>query len=155
MRWKILLVVLSALFRIQPCLGQMEKDCIVVHFSDDSYVIFPIKENPKITFDEGVVQISTERFQLSNVKKYTLERAENVGVEGVLSDGKLSFSRDGSVISLSPNGKVVKLFSVSGIEIPVKIKDTGNGKVAIDLGAYSSGVYMLTVGNESIKITKQ
>ena len=65
MKMKFLLVVLSVLWVVQPCLSQTdEKDCIVVYFYDDSFAVFPITDNPKITFDEGVVQILTERYQI-------------------------------------------------------------------------------------------
>ena len=59
------------------------------------------------------------------------------------------------MITLSPKGKTVKLFSTSGIELPIKSKYIGNGMLSIDLSGYASGVYMLSVGKESIKIRKK
>ena len=156
MKMKFLLVVLSVLWVVQPCLSQTDdKDCIVVHFSDDSFAVFPITDNPKITFDEGVVQILTERYLLMNVRKYTFDNTGNVGIEDVVDNSGLTFSQDGNVITLSPKGKTVKLFSTSGIELPIKAKNNGNGMLSIDLSGYVSGVYMLSVGNESIKIKKK
>lgn len=156
MKMKFLLVVLSVLWVVQPCLSQTEeKDCIVVHFSDDFFAVFPITDNPKITFDEGVVQILTERYQLMNVRKYTFDNTGNVGIEDVVDNSGLTFSKDGNVLILSPKGKSVKLFSTSGIELPIKSRNIGNGMLSIDLSGYASGVYMLSVGNESIKIRKK
>ena len=156
MKMKFLLVALSVLWVVQPCLSQTdEKDCIVVHFSDDSFAVFPITDNPKITFDEGVVQILTERYQIINVRKYTFDNTGNVGIKDVVDNSGLTFSQDGNVITLSPKGKTVKLFSTSGIELPIKAKNNGNGMLSIDLSGYVSGVYMLSVGNESIKIKKK
>ena len=156
MKMKFLLVALSVLWVVQPCLSQTdEKDCIVVHFSDDSFAVFPITDNPKITFDEGVVQILTERYQIINVRKYTFDNTGNVGIKDVVGNSGLTFSQDGNVITLSPKGKTVKLFSTSGIELPIKAKNNGNGMLSIDLSGYVSGVYMLSVGNESIKIKKK
>ena len=156
MKMKFLLVVLSVFWVVQPCLSQTDdKDCIVVHFSDDSFAVFPFTDNPKITFDEGVVQILTERYQLMNVRKYTFDNTGNVGIEDVVNNSGLTFSQDGNVITLSPKGKTVQLFSTSGIELPIKAKNNGNGMLSIDMSGYVSGVYMLSVGNESIKIKKK
>ena len=153
---KFLLVVLSVFWVVQPCLSQTDdKDCIVVHFSDDFFAVFPITDNPKITFDEGVVQILTERYLLMNVRKYTFDNTGNVGIKDVVDNSGLAFSQDGNVITLLPKGKTVKLFSTSGIELPIKAKNNGNGMLSIDLSGYVSGVYMLSVGNESIKIKKK
>lgn len=156
MKMKFLLVVLSVFWVVQPCLSQTDdKDCIVVHFSDDFFAVFPITDNPKITFDEGVVQILTERYLLMNVRKYTFDNTGNVGIKDVVDNSGLAFSQDGNVITLLPKGKTVKLFSTSGIELPIKAKNNGNGMLSIDLSGYVSGVYMLSVGNESIKIKKK
>ena len=156
MKMKFLLVVLSVFWVVQPCLSQTDdKDCIVVHFSDDFFAVFPITDNPKITFDEGVVQILTERYLLMNVRKYTFDNTGNVGIKDVVDNSGLAFSQDGNVITLLPKGKTVKLFSTSGIELPIKAKNNGNGMLSIDLSGYVSGVYMLSVGNESKKIKKK
>ena len=94
-------------------------------------------------------------YQIINVRKYTFDNTGNVGIKDVVDNSGLTFSQDGNVITLSPKGKTVQLFSTSGIELPIKAKNNGNGMLSIDMSGYVSGVYMLSVGNESIKIKKK
>lgn len=152
---KNLSIILTFFVLYLPCMSKTDKDCLIVFFSNESYAVFPIKNTPKITFDDGVIQILTERYQIMNVRKYIFENAENVGIEETIENQNLLFSKDGNVITLSPKGKAIKVFTSSGIELPINSNNIRHGIQSVDLSDYAPGVYIISIGNESIKIRKR
>lgn len=134
-------------------LAAAAEDCLVVHLSSGKKVFFAIDERPKVTFDGGVVCIQTERLQIQNVRKYTIEDVDLVNIETAVEDNEERFQMKGSTAYVRTTGnEPVKCYTVDGIELPVSKKNEGNGVVSVDLSEIDQPVVILTVGEESIKI---
>lgn len=132
--------------------------CLMVHFHDGSTVAFPLSTSPKVTFDGGVLQIATERYQVSNVKKYTFADAGSTGIENVNeSDNVANFSNDGRaiVIKLKDGALPVKLYTLGGVEVPLHIVSKADKVLRIDLSRLSTGIHLLSIGQETIKIVRR
>lgn len=146
----ILLLIISLSTQAAP------RDCLILHFADGSYAVVPLEGNPQITFDGAVMQINSERYQFSNIRKYTFADSENAGiyeaVEG--STERISFDKDHLVVHLSNLGQTVRLHTVNGIEIPVDTKADAHGMLRIPIPQAPNQVYLLTIGNETIKIRR-
>ena len=115
--------------------------------------MLPIANEPKIIFDGNVITIMTERYQLSNISKYTIEDSETVDIKNPTSK-EYSYSKNGNHVTIrlaSANTKV-KLFTISGLQLPVKKTDD---ILSIDLDNYSDNILLLQVGYETIKITRK
>ena len=132
------------------------RDCIILHFIDGSYVVVPLDGNPKITFDGNVVQIDSERYQFTNVRKYTIADSENSGNKETLEGNseRVSFDKDQMVVRLNSPSQTVRLHSAVGVEIPIDTKPDVNGILRIPIPQSPNQVYLLTIGNETIKIRK-
>ena len=116
--------------------------------------MLPIANEPKILFNGNVVTIMTERYQLSNISKYTFEDSETVDIKNPTSK-EYSYSKNGNNVTIrlaSANTKV-KLFTISGLQLPVQKSD--DNILSIDLDNYSDNILLLQVGNETIKITRK
>lgn len=134
-------------------LAAAAEDCLVVHLSDGKKVVFAIAKRPKVTFDGGVVCIQTERLQIQNVKKYTIEDVDLVNIEAAVEGNEERFQMKGGTAYVRTTGnEPVKCYTVDGIELPVRKKNEGNGVVSVDLSEVNQPVVILTVGEESIKI---
>lgn len=124
-----------------------------IHLKSGSNVYFLLAENPKITINKGILTVSTERFQLSNISKYTLDvnAADISSPEGV---DKLSYSLEGKVayIATSKADEAVNLYSLDGKELPINIIYRDKSGLAIDLLRFQTGVYLLRVGSETLQI---
>ena len=124
-----------------------------IHLKSGSNVYFLLTENPKITISKGILTVSTERFQLSNISKYTLDvnAADISSPEGA---AKLSYSLEGKVayIATSKADEAVSLYSLDGKELPTHIIHRDNSGLAVDLSRYQTGVYLLRIGSETLQI---
>ena len=135
-----------------------QRDCLTVHLASGGKVFFPLTEEPVITFDGGVVTIATGRYQISEVRKYTFDDfatdIENAEGDGTAVDG---YSPDGRFFSirLKDASVPVRLRTAGGIEVPRGLKPDGNGVIRIDMSRLGQDIYLLTVGNETIKIRRQ
>lgn len=130
------------------------RDCMLIHFTNGSKLMLPIANEPKILFNGNVVTIMTERYQLSNISKYTFEDSETVDIKNPTSK-EYSYSKNGNNVTIrlaSANTKV-KLFTISGLQLPVQKSD--DNILSIDLDNYSDNILLLQVGNETIKITRK
>lgn len=130
------------------------RDCMLIHFTNGSKLMLPIANESKILFNGNVVTIMTERYQLSNISKYTFEDSETVDIKNPTSK-EYSYSKNGNNITIrlaSANTKV-KLFTISGLQLPVQKSD--DNILSIDLDNYSDNILLLQVGNETIKITRK
>lgn len=126
---------------------------MLIHFTNGSKLMLPIANEPKIIFDGNVITIMTERYQLSNISKYTFEDSETVDIKNPTSK-EYSYSKNGNHVTIrlaSANTKV-KLFTISGLQLPVKKTDD---ILSIDLDNYSDNILLLQVGYETIKITRK
>lgn len=148
-----LFTILTSLF--QAAYSQEHKQ-LVIHFKTGSSAIFPIERQPKITFDNGIVAIDTELYQISNISKYTFNDSDHSNIEAVDKDGNIVKIEKGAIyFKADKSGIPIKLFEVNGIEHPVNIKDADNGIIKIDLSGLDKKVYMLKIGSETIKIKKK
>ena len=124
-----------------------------IHLKSGSNVYFLLTENPKITIDKGILTVSTERFQLSNISKYTLDvNATDI----VLPEGmeKMTYSLEGKVayVATSKANEEVTLYSLDGKELPTHILSKDRSGLTIDLSKYQTGVYLLRIGSETLQI---
>lgn len=133
------------------------RDCLIVHFVDGSYVVFPLEQSPRVSFDGGVVQIADQRYQVSNVRKYTIGDSENAGIKSVDNGGTshpYTFDGQNIILKLAHPSQNVRLYTVDGVEIPITTKPDMQGHLRIPLPQTPNQVYLLTIGNETIKIRR-
>lgn len=156
MRKKKTVFLLLALLLAIP-LAARERDCLLVHFASGSYVVFPLTSMPQITFDDGVMQIASDRYQVSDVRRYTFGDSENTGISDVTADsGVSSFSRDGRFIriALKDPSQPLRLYSLSGVELVNGLKPDADGVVTIDMSRLGADGCLLSIGGETIKIRR-
>lgn len=155
MKIKGLFILLLLFVFIQSVISK-EYTYLVIHFKSGNSAIYPIDRRPKITFSEGAVLIDTECFQFSNISKYTFEDASYSDIEEIESNGYV-FKMEQNVlyVKASPASMPFRLFQVDGLEIPVRVESVGERLVKIDFVGLKSGVYILQMGSETVKIKKK
>lgn len=120
-----------------------------------NYVSIPIIEQPKIVFDSGVMYIGNESFLVSNVVKYIVGTDENIlGLKNVFKDGlriDVISVENGNAQIENYKGQTIKLYGTNGVEMPCKVVVDGTS-AKVDYSTLPQGIYVLSVGNETIKI---
>lgn len=124
-----------------------------IHLKSGSNVYFLLTENPKITINKGILTVSTERFQLSNISKYTLDvDANEIASPG--HSGKSTYTLEEKVayVATSKADEEVTLYSLDGKMLPTHILYRDSNGLAVDLSRYQTGVYLLRIGSETLQI---
>ncbi|PWM82280.1 MAG: hypothetical protein DBY31_03970 [Succinivibrio sp.] len=127
---------------------------MLLHFTNGSKLILPVAQEPKILFNGNVITIMTEQYLLSNISKYTFEDSETVDIKNP-TNKDYSYSKNGNqvTIKLASSNINVKLFTISGLQLPVD--KTDKKMLSIDLNKYTENILLLQVGNETVKITRK
>lgn len=91
---------------------------------------------------------------MSNISKYTFEDSETVDIKNP-TNKDYSYSKNGNqvTIKLASSNINVKLFTISGLQLPVD--KTDKKMLSIDLNKYTENILLLQVGNETVKITRK
>ena len=118
------------------------RDCMLLHFTNGSKLILPVAQEPKILFNGNVITIMTEQYLLSNISKYTFEDSETVDIKNP-TNKDYSYSKNGNqvTIKLASSNINVKLFTISGLQLPVD--KTDKKMLSIDLNKYTENIILL------------
>ena len=136
-----------------------ESNSLVIYLNSGARIVFPVEEKPQMTFEGSILCINTDRYQISDVKKYTFSRNEAAGIQEV-EGGKnnLDFNfLDGEkmAISVKDPSVSIRIYSSNGTEYAVKRENGTNGNVVIDMAGLTPDVYIVAVGEETLKVRKR
>lgn len=136
-----------------------EANNLILYLNSGTTISFPVDEKPQITFEGNVLCINTERYQITDVRKYTFSKNEEVGIEAVEVDKKgVALTRlDGEKIAVSvkdTNGAVC-VYSSNGIEQKVGKAVDADGRIVLNLEGLMPDVYVISIGCETFKIRKK
>lgn len=129
---------------------------MIVFLHSGAQASYETTAEPRITLSDGVMTIGTDVFELSNVRKYTFagtadaldKVVENMNIN-------LSYAGNGYVTIQNYNNQQIALYDVMGRSVPCETHRLSNDLVQVDFSAQVPAVYLLSIGNETIKIFKQ
>ena len=132
---------------------------LILYLNSGTTLSFPVDEKPQITFEGNVLCINTERYQITDVRKYTFSKNEEVGIEAVEVDKKgVALTRlDGEKIAVSvkDTDAAVCVYSSNGIEQKVNNVVDADGRIVLNLEGLMPDVYVVSIGSETFKIRKK
>ncbi|MBQ9667056.1 MAG: hypothetical protein IJV33_11400 [Bacteroidaceae bacterium] len=132
---------------------------LTLYLNSGTTLSFPVEEKPQITFEGNVLCINTERYQITDVRKYTFSKNEEVGIEAVEVDKKgVALTRlDGEKIAVSVKDAdaAVCVYSSNGIEQNVGKAVDADGRIVLNLEGLMPDVYVISIGSETFKIRKK
>ena len=146
-------LILQLFYLFLPTIAFANGDqCLVAFLKSGIQISIPIAEQPKITFNGNVMRIGDGDYQIENVRKWMIGDPELVTVEGVKSEDGILF-RDG-ILSVNKT-KDVHIYNTAGMKMSFEAKSSDDGKLCIDFSAWPQDIYIIKVGNETIKIRKR
>ena len=82
-------------------------------------------------------------YQMDNVQKWMVGDPETVGVE--------------DVITITPKKKnaQARVYNAAGVEVAARRVVEKDGRLQFDLRGLPAGVYVIQIGNETLKVTKR
>lgn len=136
-----------------------ENNSLVIYLNSGTKIIFPVEDKPMITFEGNILCINTERYQITDVKKYTFSRNEEVSIQEVEDDKNNATFRviDGERIAINAKDPSidVHIYSSKGMEHNVNKENDADGNIVIDMAGLMPDIYIIAIGNETIKIRKR
>ena len=155
---KILLLLLFVI----PVLGWAQNDTqrLVVWLKSGEKVYFDLTEEPRTTFEEGKLVITTSLttvyYLLENVQRYTHEGAMTNIEVSTLRPGELVYMQNNDEMAFEglPDGAVLDLYSIDGRKLNTTRANTGK-RTVVSLAGFPTGTYILKCGDVTYKFVKR
>lgn len=157
MKTKIIFLLLS--FFSLSAMADEPKTQLVVWAKDGTKVAYALAENPKITFTETDLVLTTNdievNYALEKMARFTYETGEETPIRSLKTD-EVSFKLDGEFL-LFPNLKANSTISVHSLNGTLVFKRTihAAGEYSFPLSNLNAGVYVVTVNGLTYKIVKR
>lgn len=110
--------------------------------------------NPIMRFKEGKMLVNDDVYEFDGIKNFYLsdEDAPNA-IENVQSKPNVTFKAN-TVLIPADAVKVLKVFTVDGVEVKTVIQNEGD-VFSVDLNGLAKGVYVISTGKSSLKVIKK
>lgn len=140
------------------CMASAQTQLLVVWMKNGERVLYDLEEQPKTTFADAELVITTSSvsasYPLSQVLRYTYELSAS-GVESV-KENDIRISQKGSDLifeHLKPDA-IIRVYSLDGVLFDTK-RAVGEQRTTVSLNDHPAGVYLITVGNMTYKMVKR
>ena len=129
---------------------------LVFTLNDGTKVYYQLSSevNPIMRFKEGKLLVNDDVYEFDGIKNYYLsdEDAPNA-IENVQSKPNVTFKAN-TVLIPADAVKVLKVFTVDGVEVKTVIQNEGD-VFSVDLNGLAKGVYVISTGKSSLKVIKK
>lgn len=129
---------------------------LVFTLNDGTKVYYQLSSevNPVMRFKEGKLLVNDDVYEFDGIKNFYLsdEDAPNA-IENVQSKPNVTFKAN-TVLIPADAVKVLKVFTVDGVEVKTVIQNEGD-VFSVDLNGLAKGVYVISTGKSSLKVIKK
>lgn len=129
---------------------------LVFTLNDGTKVYYQLSSevNPIMRFKEGKLLVNDDVYEFDGIKNFYLsdEDAPNA-IENVQSKPNVTFKAN-TVLIPADAVKVLKVFTVDGVEVKTVIQNKGD-VFSVDLNGLAKGVYVISTGKSSLKVIKK
>lgn len=129
---------------------------LVFTLNDGTKVYYQLSSevNPIMRFKEGKMLVNDDVYEFDGIKNFYLsdEDAPNA-IENVQSKPNVTFKAN-TVLIPADAVKVLKVFTVDGVEVKTVIQNEGD-VFSVDLNGLAKGVYVISTGKSSLKVIKK
>ncbi|MDD4430456.1 MAG: hypothetical protein PHF61_03520 [Bacteroidales bacterium] len=160
MKTKTILILFLFLLHI----GFVSARSLVIELKDGTkmYYLISLDENPCLVFDQGDMSIKSDLFTVSEVEKFYISETDNPNrltnpqqEDTFRSTGLAAESLHIIIENLNPEKlPLVSLFSIEGkaLESSCIFKDK---ELIVETSGLARGIYILKIGNKSLKFQKK
>ena len=145
-------------------IGFISARSLVIELRDGTkmYYLISLDENPCLVFDQGNMSINSDLFTVSEVEKFYISETDNPNrlttpqqEEAFKSTGRAAESLHIIIESLNPDKlPKVSLYSIDGKSLESSYSFKGN-ELILETSGLARGIYILQIGNKSLKFQKK
>jgi hypothetical protein len=163
MKKKTTIELLLLLMLATPIVGRAQTETqqqLVVWLTSGEKVYFNLDEEPRTTFDNGQLVITTSRttayYQLTGVMRYTYEGAMTNIPAPPLKPGEMVYMQSNNEMAFDglPDGTTLDLYSSDGRKLRSE-RATQDQRTVVSLADLPTGTYILKCGNATYKFVKR
>ena len=116
------------------------------------YYLLGGDSNPVMRFIDGGIVVNADRYEFSNVKNFYISSTDDPsGIEHTVGE---DIQYDHNVIIVDCGNSPIGIYACDGRRVDVGMQQT-NDKMRIDLSPLPQGIYIVTIGDTSLKICKK
>ena len=152
-RFRLAVLSICAFFAVIESLA--EEQSLYLYLKSGAEIVLPLSSAPIISFDNGTVTAGNFQYRFEDVDSYRFDARPTSSIETIgIDSGAIIFDSKGH-LTLYENydRNEISLFDMDGHSIPCEVSITGN-KTTVNFTATSAGIYILKIGNKSIKLRK-
>ena len=118
------------------------------------YYLLGGETNPKLRFQEGKMLVEADTYEFSNIKNFYISSEDDPNaIENVLSRQNVRVGGNMVVIN-SSSVKNVDVFAANGAKVSADIQRDGD-VITVNLNGLPKGMYVVSVGQSSLKVMKR
>lgn len=118
------------------------------------YYLLGGETNPKLRFQEGKMLVEADTYEFSNIKNFYISSEDDPNaIENVLSKQNVRV-RGNMVVINSSSVKNVDVFAANGAKVSADIQRDGD-VITVNLNGLPKGMYVVSVGQSSLKVMKR
>lgn len=118
------------------------------------YYLLGGETNPKLRFQEGKMLVEADTYEFSNIKNFYISSEDDPNaIENVLSKQNVRV-RGNMVVINSSSVKNVDVFAANGAKVSANIQRDGD-VITVNLNGLPKGMYVVSVGQSSLKVMKR
>lgn len=126
---------------------------LVVVLSDGTEVYYLISDSPVMKWNNGIITVSTDNYEIEGISRFYISETDDPNaIETLMGSQGIEFNAN-SIVVLA-NDKPVSLYTSDGKTLEVRQTSSG-GYVSVDTSALPKGVYIVRIGNQSLKFQKR
>ncbi len=112
--------------------------------------------NPKMTFENGKICVNADNYEITDIKHFVISKEDDPNALDAPQANAQTPRLKGNVLTTATSipAKDVHVFSLNGTEVEAE-KTEGKDGVSIDLNRLPKGVYIVRIGESSLKVTKK
>ena len=129
---------------------------LVFTLNDGTKVYYQLSSevNPIMRFKEGKLLVNDDVYEFDGIKNFYLSDEDApIAIENVQSKPNVTFKAN-TVLIPADAVKVLKVFTVDGVEVKTVIQNEGD-VFSVDLNGLAKGVYVISTGKSSLKVIKK
>ena len=134
-----------------------ERDCMIFNLQSGAQVVVLLEQEPRIFFGEDGIYIGTDSYQFSELKNYIFGDSENLpdNIAEVISNIKFYHQNGLLYINNIPTNTDVSVYTLLGQVVNCPIEYYSDDSLVIDVNGLIPGVWLISIGNETIKFIKK
>ena len=127
-------------------------------FADGSDKWFLFSQQPVVTFSESELTITTSddtvTYTFDDVAEFQFGNPDPNGITNQRTTTPRIVQSDGAVLIYGTGVNAVSLYELSGRKLAANVRHQGDA-VSISLHSLPTGIYIVRINNQSIKISKK